>query len=96
MGRASTSGKDSSIQTIYQLSGIVSYLGESIETGLPCDEDSGDSSPEGKRGDGRHFDYFLWCSRFVGVELRLLKAWPVLPKGSLSCWRLHALTRAAF
>ncbi|CAL8336607.1 unnamed protein product [Boreogadus saida] len=36
------------------------------------------------------------CSRFVGVELRLLKAWPVLPKGSLSCWRLHALTRAAF
>ena len=25
--------KDSSIQTIYQLSGIVSYLGESIETG---------------------------------------------------------------
>ncbi|CAL8363024.1 unnamed protein product [Boreogadus saida] len=24
------------------------------------------------------------CSRFVGVELRLLKAWPVLPKGPLT------------
>ncbi|CAL8343817.1 unnamed protein product [Arctogadus glacialis] len=69
-GRQATKmGKDSSIQTIYQLSGIVSYLGESIETGLPCDEDSGDSSPEGKRGDGRHFDYFLWIGRSTWVCL---------------------------